>query len=139
LDREGRFWHDGQLVEHPKMAQAFAGWIARHPDDGRYILSNGFDWTYFEVEDVPFFVRGVRRLGDGLVVQLSDGSEEALDASALWVGQHDALYVRVKARNFIARFMPAAQTALAPWLHEGPDGSISLVVAGDVHPISERA
>ena len=45
LDAEGRFHHEGNVVEHPKLAEAFHTWIARHPDDGRYILTNGYDWT----------------------------------------------------------------------------------------------
>jgi hypothetical protein len=118
------------------MAEAFAAWIDRHPDDGRYILSNGFDWTYFEVEDVPFFVRTVRKAGEGLVVQLSDGTEEPLQVSALHIGERDALYMRVKGGRFMARFMPAAQTSLAPWLREAFDGSIGLAIDGNVRPIS---
>lgn len=57
LDREGRFWHDGELVEHPKMARSFASWLDRHPYDGRFILNNGYDWTYIEVEDAALQVR----------------------------------------------------------------------------------
>jgi uncharacterized protein len=59
LDGEGRFWHAGELVRHPGMQEAFASWISRHPDDGRHILCNGYDWSYFDVQDVPFFVRGL--------------------------------------------------------------------------------
>ena len=36
LTADGRFYHDGAEVTHPGMAKAFATWIARHPDDGRY-------------------------------------------------------------------------------------------------------
>src|SRR6187455_615956 len=75
LDAQGRFWHDGALVEHPGMARAFAGWIGRHPDNGRFILSNDFDWTYFTVRDVPLFVRSVRAVGGAPSAELSDGSE----------------------------------------------------------------
>ncbi len=45
LDAEGRFWHEGNPVEHPKLAQAMHGWVSRHPDDHRFILTNGYDWT----------------------------------------------------------------------------------------------
>jgi hypothetical protein len=138
LDSSGRFWHDGELVTHAGMSAAFASWIARHPDDGRYILTNGYDWTYFEVEDVPFFVRTVRSDGGRPVLLLSDGSEEALDPTALSVGDLDALYVRVKQGSFEARFMPAAQTALAPWLAEGPGGSAELEVAGRRYAVGVR-
>ena len=36
----------------PGLARALASWIARHPDDGRFILTNGYDWTYFTVEKI---------------------------------------------------------------------------------------
>ena len=58
LDADGRFFHEGERVEHPGLEAAMHTWIARHPDDGRYILTNGYDWTYFTVDDVPFFVPG---------------------------------------------------------------------------------
>ena len=41
LDGEGRFFHDDEPVAHPKLAAALHTWIARHPDDGRYILTAG--------------------------------------------------------------------------------------------------
>jgi hypothetical protein len=136
LDADGRFWHEGQLVEHAGMAAAFASWIARHPDDGRYILSNGYDWSYFEVEDVPYFVRSVRTDRDRPTLVLSDGTEEPLDPRALWVGVRDALYTRVKSGQFRARFMPAAQTGLSPLLVEGEGGQPELQVGGARYPIA---
>src|SRR5580704_9868593 len=60
LDANGHFWHDGAPVEHLGLADALHGWISRHPDDGRYILTNGYDWTYFSVDDAPYFVRALR-------------------------------------------------------------------------------
>src|SRR5690606_42127086 len=39
------------------MARSFAAWMDRHPVDGRFILNNGYDWTYLEVEDAPCHVR----------------------------------------------------------------------------------
>src|SRR5205085_5202357 len=59
LDADGKFWHDGQRVDHPALERALHGWIARHPDDGRFILTNGYDWTYFQVDDAPYTVRSV--------------------------------------------------------------------------------
>ena len=47
-------------VEHAGLAAALHSWISRHPDDGRYILTNGYDWTYFTVDDAPYFVRSLR-------------------------------------------------------------------------------
>jgi len=128
LDRAGRFWHDGELVSHAGMAKAFATWISRHPDDGRFILSNGYDWTYFSVEDAPFFITRVTPDGDQLKVQLSDGTEELLDLETLCEGADAALFARVKAGAYQARFTQSAQIALAPLLVEDADGRVLLAV-----------
>jgi hypothetical protein len=130
LDAEGRFFHDGALVEHPGMGRAFASWIDRHPDDGRFILNNGYDWSYFRVEDTPFFVLGVREEGEALLLLLSDGSESPLDPGSLIVGARDALFTTVKAGKFRARFMPFAQTALGPWLASDDKGQLFLEIGG---------
>jgi hypothetical protein len=135
LDAQGRFHHHGALVEHPGMARAFASWITTHPDDGRFILSNGYDWSYFEVEDAPFFVLSVREADARLVLELSDGSESALDPSSLEPGQGGALYTNVKEGRFRARFTQGAQTALAPWLVAAENGELFLEIAGRRHSL----
>jgi hypothetical protein len=127
LDREGRFFHEELLVEHPGLLAAMHTWISRHPDDGRFILTNGYDWTYFTVEDAPFYVRDVRKDGDTLVLALSDATEEAWDPSASRIGDGGALYTTVKrsARGgpFDAKFTRHAQASLEPWLVEAEDGA----------------
>lgn len=115
LDGEGRFWHDGVIVDHPRLHAALHRWITRHPTDGRFILSNGYDWTYFTVEDVPFFVRGVQCNPEPQLL-LSDESVEAFPRDGYRVGRGGALYCPVKDGMFEARFTPSAQTALAPLL-----------------------
>jgi hypothetical protein len=135
LDAQGRFQHEGQLVEHPGMARAFASWIDRHPDDGRFILNNGYDWSYFRVEDVPFFVLGVREQGSGLELSLSDGSYSPLDPGSLALGAQGALYTTVKNGQFRARFTQGAQIALGPWLAEAENGEIFLEIAGTRHAL----
>ncbi|MEB2313407.1 MAG: DUF1285 domain-containing protein [Sorangiineae bacterium] len=130
LDADGRFWHEGAPVTHAGMATAFASWIGRHPDDGRFILSNGFDWTYLTVEDAPLFVRGARVAGDSVWLSLSDGSEEPLALETLVVGARDALYARVREGALEARFTPAAQLALSPLVVEGEGGAPALVLGG---------
>jgi len=114
LDREGRFWHDGGLVENAALVRALHSWIARHPDDGRYILTNGYDWTYFAVEDVPYFITSVQVRPDGIAVTLSDESSEDLEAEGLRVGEDGGLYAKVKAGAFPAKFTRHAQFALEP-------------------------
>jgi hypothetical protein len=134
LDGEGRFWSDGALVEHPRLAQALHTWISRHPDDGRFILTNGYDWTYFTVEDAPFFVRSLR-VEDGApgerdaVLVLSDGTEEPLDPGSLRVGPRGDVRLVVKrgakGGPYEAKLTRYAQTQLAPLLTE-EDGAAVL-------------
>jgi hypothetical protein len=123
LDANGAFTHENNNVEHPGLALALHSWIRRHPDDGRFILSNGYDWTYFTVDDAPFTVRSVRADGNCLVLLLSDASEEAWLPKETRTGADGALYTRVKrgldgARGlpFEAKFSRHAQTGLAPYL-----------------------
>lgn len=118
------------------MQQAFCRWLRRHPDDGRYVLCNGYDWTYLTVEDAPFQVRRVWPGHGGLHAELSDGSEELLDLRGLRSGHREALYVPVKAGLFEARFTQHAQTALLPLVVEAPGGTPALAVAGVIYPVS---
>ena len=135
LDAQGVFHHDGARVDHPGMARAFASWIELHPDNGRFMLNNGYDWSYFRVEDVPFFVLGLREAGGSLLLALSDGSESPLEPETLSAGARGALYTTVKNGKFRARFTQAAQTALAPWLIAAENGQIYLEIAGTRHAL----
>lgn len=135
LDGEGRFHHNGALVEHPGMARAFASWIDVHPDDGRFILNNGYDWSYFRVEDVPFFALGVREQEGALWLQLSDGTESRLEPASLQPGPRGALYTTVKNGRFRARFTQAAQIALGPWLEASENGALFLNIGGQRHAL----
>jgi hypothetical protein len=122
LDVDGKFWHDGERVDHPALEKALHGWIARHPDDGRFILTNGYDWTYFRVDDAPYTVRALHIGPDAVTLELSDGTEEPLAPDTLRLGHADALYAKVKEGRFDARFSRHAQLALEPLLREGGDG-----------------
>lgn len=135
LDENGRFWHEGERLGHAGLERAFASWLTRHPDDDRYILCNGYDWTYLTVEDAPFFVGSVRAEADALVLVLSDGSEEPLVPGSLRIGNREALYVSVKQGRFVARFTPAAQRALLPFLMESDSGELWLELGGKRFPI----
>jgi uncharacterized protein len=135
LDAEGKFWHDGERVDHPALEKALHGWIALHPDNGRFILTNGYDWTYFQVDDAPYTVRALRVTPEGVTLLLSDESEEQLAPETLHVGERDALYAKVKGGRFVARFSRHAQTSLAPILHEDKPGALRLKVGGRDYPI----
>jgi hypothetical protein len=142
LDARGAFWHEGARVEHGGLAAALHRWIARHPDDGRYILTNGYDWTYFTVDDVPYFVQSVRLDAGGAEVTLSDGSSERLRPETLRVGSDDVLRVQVKfgvgGGPFDAKFARHAQTALEPALVETSDGGVGIAIGGRVFPLASH-
>jgi nicotinamide riboside kinase len=123
LDRDGRFFHDGEPVVHPGMARAFASWIGTHPDDGRFILQNGYDWTYFSVEDTPYFVDSVRALESRLELELSDGTTELLERDGLSLDESGQLFASVKGGHFQARFKRAAQLAMGELLSEDEAGN----------------
>jgi hypothetical protein len=131
LDARGRFWHEGALVEHAGLAAALHSWVARHPDDGRYILTNGYDWTYFTVDDAPYAVVALRVEPARVVLVLSDRSEEPWDPSTTRTGAGGALYARVKqgapGGPFEARFTPFAQGSLEPVLVEDHGGACARI------------
>lgn len=133
LDREGRFWHDGERVDHRALSLALHRWIARHPDDGRLILQNGYDWCYFQAEDTPYFVLSLD-LGEAPAMVLSDESREPVDAGQLSVGADGVVYARVKGGAFEARFSRHAQTALAPLLVAGDPPTIEIAGVRRVLP-----
>ncbi|OGQ87228.1 MAG: hypothetical protein A2289_23470 [Deltaproteobacteria bacterium RIFOXYA12_FULL_58_15] len=139
LNRDGRFFADGDPIEHPALARALHTWIDIHPDDGRFILNNGTDWCYFEVEDAPFVVRRIQPNPNSITLELSDGSSERLDvtnAPALYVGAENVLYAMVKSGRFEARFSRSAQAGLAAVdYHDNPPG---LQVGDTLYTIGNR-
>jgi len=138
LDARGRFWNGAVPIDHAGMAVAFASWIRRHPDDRRFILTNGYDWTYFTVEDTPYFVRSVAIDGAEARLTLFDGTEELLDPETLSASDDGILYARVKGGAFEARFTPGAQASLVDAIVEGDGGAPALTLGGRQFPIPRR-
>ena len=117
LDREGRFFHNGQRVEHPALEKGLRSWISVHPDDGRPILTNGYDWCYFRPESTPLFVDAVTVHDDGTVtLRVFDGTEEPLDPATLTIDEDGVACARVRGGRMEARFLRHAQTGLGPLL-----------------------
>lgn len=121
LDERGVFFHDGAPVERRSLAVALASWIRRHPDDGRLILSNGYDWCYFTARDTPFFVDALRvdEAATSATLVLFDGSEEPLDLDGLALDDDGVVVARVRGGAFEAKLSRHAQTQLAPLLVSG--------------------
>ena len=122
LDADGRFFHEGIRVDHPKLAHAMHTWISRHPTDGRCVLENGWDWCYLTVDDTPFVVRSAKVEHDDLELVLSDESVERISPTALRVDEKGDVRCEVK-RNakggpYPARFDRHALVALGEKLVE---------------------
>ena len=131
LDKEGRFWHRGDPIEHARTQAVLHQGIHRAPD-GRWATRIGKDWAYLEVEDAALWVR---RIEDGYV-QLASGEWVEFDPVTLAAGADDALYIRVRGER--ARLTRVAQLALAGALHEA-DGKFFIELAGRRWPIGSDA
>jgi uncharacterized protein len=119
LDYDGQFHHDDEPFVHRGLADAMHTWITRHPDNGRFVLYNGYDWSYFTVDDAPYVVRHLDHTSPPRMV-LSDGTAECLGDEPLWTKADTGLYTLVKRKSaggpFQGRFSRHAQTELARYL-----------------------
>jgi hypothetical protein len=135
LDRRLTWFHDGKVIEHPNIIEAFNRGV-RVTDDGRYQLHFGNDWCFIEVEDCAFGVVAVDvSEGHRLSVRLSDRTAEWLDAASLALDDEGALSVKVKGGKAKARFSRDAQVQLAEFVVPA-GGKLELVVEGTRWPTS---
>ncbi|MCA9665769.1 MAG: tRNA (adenosine(37)-N6)-threonylcarbamoyltransferase complex dimerization subunit type 1 TsaB [Myxococcales bacterium] len=142
LDREGRWWHEGGVIEHAGLVRALNRWLDRLEDErgegGRFILRlDARRYAYVDVDDAPFIVRSLSFDDEGVMLHLSDERDERLDASTLAEGDDHALYARVRAGRFEARFSRAAHNLLAEHIDE-IDGAFVFEHAGQRATISPR-
>jgi hypothetical protein len=127
LDREGRFWHRGDLLEHARTVAALHRGLHRAAD-GRWAVRIGPEWAYLDVEDAARFVRRIEVRDEKLRAQLADGEWIEVDPATLACGAEDALYVRTPDGER-ARLTRAAQLSLSDHLRDD-GGAFSLELAG---------
>jgi hypothetical protein len=121
VDREGRFWHEGERVDHEGLARGFAQWISWDRTHARHVLRNAMDWCWVHVDDAPLVVWAASVRDDGEVtLTLSDGTREPLDVGSLRIDRDDVPYCDVRGGTLEARFLPAAAFALLE--RAEPDG-----------------
>lgn len=138
LDKGLRWFHDGEVITHPNIIEAFNRGV-RVTDDGRVQLHFGGDWCFIEVADCAFGVVAVDvSEGDRLSVRLSDRTAEWLDPNSLALDDEGVLTVRVKGGKAKARFSRDAQVQLAGFFVER-DGALELQVKGARWPTPLRA
>ena len=132
LDREGRWFHDGEPVQHPKIAEAFHRGIERGPD-GRYRLRIGDDWCFVTVEDAPLQVAAALVEDARIALRLSNGACELLRPETLAL--KDGVLYCVAESDMPARFSRSAQFAVGSLIEERP-GGFALVLAGRAYPVA---
>jgi hypothetical protein len=133
-DAQGRWFHDGQPLDHVGLTRAFDRWVERAAD-GRWCLKNDINWAYITLEGAPYFVRSVQIGAAGQVMLvLSNDATEPLRAESLRVGEDDALYCDVGDGTLPARFDRHAATQLEPLIGEDEHGLYVEVAGRRVRP-----
>jgi hypothetical protein len=116
LDRQLRWWHDDERVEHPRIIEAFNQGL-KVTEDRRFKLEIGNDWCFVAVEDAAFEVLAIDvSEGSRLSARLSDRTAEWLDVASLGVDAEGVLTVAVKGGLAKARFSRDAQFSLGAML-----------------------
>jgi uncharacterized protein len=110
LDEQLRWWHDGILIEHPNIIEAFHRGL--HIDDaGRAILKFGNDWCVVSVVDCTYRINAIDIHSQGVTAWLSDRSTETLDLMTLTI-KDNVLRAQVKKGKAWALFSRNAQFEL---------------------------
>jgi hypothetical protein len=115
LDKDGRFWHRGGLVEHARTVAALHQGVHRAPN-GRWATRIGRDWAYLEVQDAALWLRRIEPSGASLRGQLASGQWVEIDPATVAAGADDALYARVSGER--ARLTRDAQLSLSDLLSD---------------------
>ncbi len=132
-DAGGKWFQDGDPIEHPGVVAAFNRWI-RRASDGRYCLENDIHWVYVEIDGPPLSVRAARLDDAGAELDLSDGRTERLDPNTLREGPDGALYCDAREGTLPARFERHAVVQLADALEEDDDGPFFMLAGVAVRP-----
>lgn len=137
IDRDGRWFQNGKEIIHTGIYRLFNSLLEK-TDDGGYQVRKGKEICRVEVEDAPFVVTGLEEEpGDGLSINLNDGSREHLDPEHLWIGQENIPYCMIKDREFRARFSRPAYYQLAEHVME-ENGEFFLVIQDKRSPVKTK-
>jgi len=119
IDQNGEWFDDGVEITHPGIVANLRANLRR--DANGYFIQTRVRIPV-EVEDVPFVVVRIERLGEKLRAFLNDGTETFVDPTTLRIGPGDVPYCAVKAGAFEARLNRAATFQLLA-LTEPEEGS----------------
>jgi hypothetical protein len=137
IDKEGRWFYEGEEITHRKTYLLYAQNLIRD-ESGRIFLQVGQERSPVEVEDAPYVVKTLNFFpaeGGGLKqiqLVLNDESREWLNPQTLRIGDDHVPYCRVRGGIFEARFSRNAYQLLLPHIQEaGPEGPFYILLDGE--------
>jgi hypothetical protein len=139
IDREGRWFADGQLVVHEKIYRLFCESLVC--ENECYLIRIGEEENPVIVEDAPFSVRRlfVENTADGtdtVRLLLNDGRIVALEPETLRASDRRSLYCRIPGDNLEARFSRDAFTMLGALIEiDSESGIYYLELNGRHYPL----
>jgi hypothetical protein len=122
VDKEGTWYYKGFEIIQKGIVALFYEHLEQD-DQGRYVIHWQGRTCYLEVEDTPFVVWKTRLVGEedhthGVLLSLSDGTEEPMNPRSLYIGPQNVPYCRVHGGKFLARFSRKAYYQLARIVRE---------------------
>ncbi len=107
IDKRGNWFQDGIKIRH-RITYLYNNKLLKRDEEGRYYLDEGSGKLYIEVEDTPFVVKMVNKMGKDFFIILNDETQEKLDLETLTINSENIPYAKIKQGEFDARFTRAA-------------------------------
>ncbi|MEX0999378.1 MAG: hypothetical protein WD000_05390 [Thermodesulfobacteriota bacterium] len=107
IDKRGNWFQDGIKIRH-RITYLYNNKLLKRDEEGRYYLDEGSGKLYIEVEDTPFVVKMVNKMGNDFFIILNDETQEKLDLETLTINSENIPYAKIKQGEFDARFTRAA-------------------------------
>ncbi|MDY6934437.1 MAG: DUF1285 domain-containing protein [Spirochaetota bacterium] len=124
IDRDGNWFHNGEPFTNKKIINYFNNSIDI-TEDGTYVLRYSRFVYPILVEDVPFFISGVRFEGSGntekAIITFTSREEEELDVRTLQYKHEVGLYCRVRKGRMPAKFRRSPSFQILDRLEENED------------------
>jgi hypothetical protein len=142
IDADGNVWHEGERVEHERLACALASWVDFDDVSQRYVLRNAMDWCFVTVDHAPLTVCAVQCNDNDVTITLNDGTSETLRVETLSLCPDGSLYTYARNGTLLAQFKRHAAFVLLEHAHydgdvawitlQGVTTMIHTVASGDV-------
>jgi len=124
MDAAGRFWFEGDALEHPRVVAYFRAHIDATPAGEPIIWVDG-KYVHFTCDDAPFRVAHVSLVGAALQLSLDDDRVVPLDPSAVVDEGAAGILTHVPSQHsgsaIPARFTNHAAVDLSRWLDSDGD------------------